>query len=106
MRRPCRRSGRSFRPRWLFEDHQRRPWALRWPWSFALPGVPALTAASIATSVIVLIMVIASITLLPAFLGLAGHWINRLGLRRKKSQDDGAVCAGWEHWGGHVTNNA
>ncbi len=41
-----------------------------------------MTAAGVATSVIVLIMVVASITLLPAFLGLAGHWINRLGIHR------------------------
>ena len=41
----------------------------------AVAGVPFMTAAGIATSVIVLIMVIASVTLLPAFLGLAGHWI-------------------------------
>ena len=39
----------------------------------AVAGVPFMTAAGVATSVTVLIMVIASITLLPAFLGCAGH---------------------------------
>ena len=48
----------------------------------AVAGVPMMTAAGIAIAVIVLIMVIASVTLLPAFLGLAGAWINRLGFRR------------------------
>ena len=72
----------------------------------AVSGVPALAAAGIATSVIVLIMVIASITLLPAFLGLAGHWINRLGLRRKNVDDGRTVGAGWQRWGQHVTKHA
>ena len=49
----------------------------------AVAGVPFMTAAGVATSVIVLIMVLASITLLPAFLGLAGHWINRIGIHRR-----------------------
>ena len=39
----------------------------------AVSGVPFLTAGGIAVSVVVLIMVLASVTLLPAFLGLAGH---------------------------------
>ena len=37
----------------------------------AFAGVPFMTAAGVATSAVVLIMVISSITLLPAFLGLA-----------------------------------
>ena len=72
----------------------------------AVAGVPALTAAGIATSVIVLIMVVASVTLLPAFLGLAGHWINRLGFRRNKTEDGRPVGSGWERWGKHVSKNA
>ena len=51
----------------------------------AVAGIPFMTAAGIATSVIVLVMVVASVTLLPAFLGLAGHRINRLGLRRDRA---------------------
>ncbi len=72
-------------------------------------GVPSVTAAGIATSVIVLIMVVASITLVPAFLGLAGPWIDRLGLpRRAASPGDGArpVSARWERWGRHVSRRA
>ncbi|GMQ94220.1 MAG: MMPL family transporter [Acidimicrobiia bacterium] len=72
----------------------------------AVAGVPAMTAAGIATSVIVLIMVVASVTLLPAFLGLAGHWINRLGFRRNEPADGQTVGAGWRRWGEHVTKHA
>ena len=72
----------------------------------AVAGVPVLTAAGIATSVIVLIMVVASVTLLPAFLGLAGHWINRLGFRRNNSGDGGTAGSGWQRWGKHVSGNA
>ncbi len=72
----------------------------------AVAGVPFMTAAGIATSVIVLIMVVASVTLLPAFLGLAGHWINRLGLQRNKPIDASTVSSGWQRWGQHVSKNA
>ncbi len=71
----------------------------------AVSGIPFMTAAGIATSVIVLIMVVASVTLLPAFLGLAGHWINRLGIHRR-SVDTSEVGRGWERWGAHVTKYA
>ena len=56
----------------------------------AVAGIPFMTAGGIAISVIVLIMVVASVTLLPAFLGLAGHRINRLGLRRDRRAPIGA----------------
>ncbi|NDH88877.1 MAG: MMPL family transporter, partial [Actinobacteria bacterium] len=42
----------------------------------AVAGVPFLTAAGVATSLVVLVMVTAAITLLPAFLGLAGPRVN------------------------------
>jgi len=69
----------------------------------AVAGIPFLTAAGIAISVVVLIMVVASVTLLPAFLGLAGHRINRFGLRR---MDHGVVGSGWRRWGDHVSRHA
>ncbi|HZJ07966.1 MAG TPA: MMPL family transporter [Nocardioidaceae bacterium] len=72
----------------------------------AVAGVPFMTAGGIAISVIVLIMVVASVTLLPAFLGLAGHWINRLGFRRHRSAHGRSVGSRWERWGRHVSNNA
>lgn len=68
-------------------------------------GVPFMTAAGVATSVIVLIMVIASITILPALLGLSGHWINRLGIHRK-GHTATDVGPGWRRWGNHVTSHA
>ena len=74
----------------------------------AVAGVPFMTAAGIATSVIVLIMVIASITLLPAFLGLAGHWINRIGLHRRGLHhgDESEDRSAWGRWGVHVAGHA
>ena len=76
----------------------------------AVAGIPFMTAAGIAISVIVLIMVLASITLLPAFLGLAGHHINRWGLHFSRRQHHGAAersaGAGWERWGRHVAGHA
>ncbi|WP_433022702.1 MMPL family transporter [Kribbella sp. CA-294648] len=68
----------------------------------AVAGVPFLTGGGVAVSIIVLIMVAASITLLPAFLGLAGHWINRLAVRRPRT----TAGAGWQRWGRHVSRNA
>ncbi|MEM8902998.1 MAG: MMPL family transporter [Actinomycetota bacterium] len=71
----------------------------------AAAGVPFMTAAGVSTSLIVLIMVVASVTLLPAFLGLAGHWINRLGIHRRNHVSS-EVGAGWERWGRHVSRHA
>ena len=65
-------------------------------------GVPFMTAGGIAISIIVLTMVLASLTLLPAFLGLAGHWINRLRVRRVRSTPG----SGWQRWAGHVSRHA
>ena len=72
----------------------------------AVAGVPFLTAAGVAIAVIVLIMVVASITLLPAFLGLAGHRINRRGVRRASPAEHRAVGSGWARWGAHVSKRA
>ncbi|MFT7649865.1 MAG: RND superfamily putative drug exporter [Candidatus Poriferisodalaceae bacterium] len=73
----------------------------------AIAGVPFMTAAGVATSIVVLIMVLASVTLLPAFLGLSGPWINRLGIHRKKTTTASlTVGAGWLRWGRHVSKNA
>ncbi|TCC54194.1 MMPL family transporter [Kribbella pittospori] len=65
-------------------------------------GVPFMTAGGVAISLIVLIMVLASLTLLPAFLGLAGHRINRLRVRRVRSSPG----PGWQRWAGHVSRHA
>ena len=68
----------------------------------AVAGLPFMTAAGVATSVVVGIMVLGSVTLLPALLGLAGHRIN--GFRRKAPS--ATVGSGWRRWGEHVSRNA
>jgi RND superfamily putative drug exporter len=66
-------------------------------------GVPFMTAGGIAVSVVVLVMVGGSVTLLPAFLGLAGQHVNRRGHR---SGGGGvSVSPGWSRWVRHVTRN-
>jgi RND superfamily putative drug exporter len=67
-------------------------------------GVPFITAAGVATSVIVLIMVVASLTLLPAFLGVVGHRIDRFSIRRTNTE--GHVSDRWHRWGEHVSSYA
>ncbi len=71
-----------------------------------IAGLPFLTGAAVAISFVVLVMVIASITLLPAFLGLAGQWINRLGLPHARRSHLPGHRAGWERWGSHVARRA
>jgi RND superfamily putative drug exporter len=68
-------------------------------------GVPFMTAGGIAVSVVVLVMVAVSVTLLPAFLGLAGAHINRRGHRSAGDGLDGSVNTGWSRWLRHVTGN-
>ena len=72
----------------------------------AVAGVPFMTAAGVAISVTVLVMVVASVTLLPAFLGLAGHRINRWGLPGRKDRAAAAAGVRWERWGNHVARHA
>jgi RND superfamily putative drug exporter len=70
----------------------------------AVAGVPVVTAAGVAIAIIVLVMVVASVTLLPAFLALAGPWINRLGPTRSRSGS--AADSRWRRWGQHVSAHA
>jgi RND superfamily putative drug exporter len=72
----------------------------------AVAGIPFITAGGIAVSLIVLIMVAASITLLPAFLGLAGTWINRLTIRPRRHATGMTPALGWYRWGAHVSRHA
>jgi len=77
----------------------------------AVAGIPFVTNGGVAIAFIVLTMVIASITLLPAFLGLAGHRINGLRRRgRSRRAERQAAHAGvtprWERWGAHVSAHA
>jgi RND superfamily putative drug exporter len=71
----------------------------------AVAGVPFMTAGGIAISVVVLVMVGASVTLLPALLGLAGHRINRRTHRPGRGSVAAPVSPGWSRWIRHVTSN-
>jgi putative drug exporter of the RND superfamily len=71
----------------------------------AVAGVPFMTAGGIAISVVVLVMVGVSVTLLPAFLGLAGHRINRRTHRPGRGSVEPPVSLGWSRWIRHVTRN-
>lgn len=67
-------------------------------------GIPFVTGGGIAISAMVLVMVLASVTLLPALLGLVGHRIN--GRRRRGTDGAHRPSTGWYRWGAHVTRNA
>ena len=66
----------------------------------AVAGIPSLTAAGVAIALVVLVMVVASVTLVPAFLGLAG-W--RL---KGRLVDDPDTPSRWTRWARHVSGHA
>ncbi|WP_331725781.1 MMPL family transporter (plasmid) [Streptomyces xanthophaeus] len=82
----------------------------------AVANVPFMTVGGLAVSIVVLIMVVASVTLLPAFLGVAGPRLARAGrigralqsrkpgrlARRRDTGAGAAPAAGWRRWIGHV----
>jgi putative drug exporter of the RND superfamily len=75
-------------------------------------GLPFVSAAGLGISAVVLVMVLAAITLLPALLGLAGHRLRARGplvrLRRRRAhggEADAAVLR-WSRWGAHVSRHA
>jgi RND superfamily putative drug exporter len=68
----------------------------------SLAGIPFMTAIALATSLVVLIMMLASVTLLPAFLGLAGNWVNRWGVHRRGHGVSVGASRAWQRWGRHV----
>ncbi|MEU7296746.1 MMPL family transporter [Streptomyces exfoliatus] len=82
----------------------------------AVANVPFMTVGGLAVSIVVLTMVLASVTLLPAFLGAAGPRLARAGrigralqtrklgrLARRRDPAAGAAHdAGWRRWIGHV----
>lgn len=85
----------------------------------AVANVPFMTVGGVAVSIVVLTMVLASVTLLPAFLGAAGPRLGRAGrigralragrsgrLGRRRDTAAGAVpAAGWRRWLGHVSRH-
>ena len=70
----------------------------------AVAGLPFLTASGIAISLVVLVMVAAAITLLPALLALLGRRIDRWRLIRHRPSHDPAA-ARWARWARHVTRH-
>ncbi|MDL2076347.1 MMPL family transporter [Streptomyces sp. GXMU-J15] len=78
----------------------------------AVANVPFMTVGGIAVSIVVLIMVVASVTLLPAFLGAAGPRLGRVGRigralrgRRRGGAPDAVPAAGWRRWIAHVNRH-
>ncbi|MFB9579614.1 MMPL family transporter [Streptomyces yanii] len=85
----------------------------------AVANVPFMTVGGLAVSIVVLTMVVASVTLLPAFLGAAGPRLARAGrigralqtgklgrLARRRDRVAGAApAAGWRRWIGHVSRH-
>ncbi|MEV6396810.1 MMPL family transporter [Streptomyces sp. NPDC051907] len=83
----------------------------------AVANVPFMTVGGLAVSIVVLTMVLASVTLLPAFLGAAGPRLARAGrigralqtrqlgrvARRRDPAAGAAHAAGWRRWIGHVS---
>jgi putative drug exporter of the RND superfamily len=67
----------------------------------AVARIPFVTAGGIGISLIVLVMVLASVTLLPALLGIAGHRVN--GRRSGRGDRSGLR---WRRWGAHVGRHA
>ena len=66
----------------------------------AVARIPFVTAGGVGISWVVLVMVLASITLLPALLGLAGHRVNG---RRRRTE---GVSGRWRRWAAHVGRHA
>jgi putative drug exporter of the RND superfamily len=77
----------------------------------AVANIPFITVGGIAVAMVVLIMVVASVTLLPAFLGVAGTRLGRAGrllqvIRRGRSSPASVGTAvGWRRWIAHVNRH-
>lgn len=72
----------------------------------AVAGIPFVTAAGVAISVVVLLMVSAAVTLLPALLALAGSSIDRLRVPARRRRTPGAPAGvRAERWAIHVTRH-
>jgi RND superfamily putative drug exporter len=73
----------------------------------AVANVPFMTVSGLAVAIVVLIMVTASVTLLPAFLGLAGPRLGRVGRLGRLIQRASAAASrgGWRRWIGHVNRH-
>jgi len=77
----------------------------------AVAGIPIVTLMGVGAAIVVAVMVLASLTLLPALIGFAGHNIDRFGLpflRRVsegRTHDDAGRLHGWARWADHVSRH-
>ena len=72
----------------------------------AMAGIPFMTAAAVAVSIVVGLMVIASLTILPALLGWAGHRVNPKKSRGVVTAQKDKGPGRWQRWGDHVAKHA
>jgi len=77
----------------------------------AVSGIPMVTFMGVGAAIVVAVMVVSSLTLLPALMGFAGHNIDRFGLPFTKrvsesstTKNDGSYH-GWARWAHHVSNH-
>ena len=68
-----------------------------------LAGLPAVTMMGVATAIVVAVAMAAAVTLLPAFLGLAGTKIDRLSIHRKAHVAKPAHATVSGRWAAHVS---
>jgi RND superfamily putative drug exporter len=80
----------------------------------ALVGIPFIATMGYAAAIVVAIMVIASVTLLPALLGFAGMklatsslpWAKAREAREARERTEGVdATGGWHRWGNHVSRH-
>jgi len=65
-------------------------------------GIPAATIMGASAAIVVAVMVVASVTLLPALLGFAGAGIDRLRLPGMKARVEAGENNFWGRWARHV----
>ena len=64
-------------------------------------GIPSVAMMGFASAILVAVAMFAAVTLLPAFLGISGGWINRLNVGRRRSvTTTGSTWSG--RWAHHV----
>ena len=77
----------------------------------AVAGIPIITYMGIGAAIVVAVMVLSSLTLLPAFMGFAGHNIDRFGIPGMKRRSENATknddgrYHGWSRWSHHVSQH-
>ncbi len=65
-------------------------------------GIPSVAAMGFASAILVAVAMIAAVTMLPAFLGLAGSWIDRLRIGRRTVVDRPTADTFAGRWAHHV----